>query len=273
VAHKLKINPTAADVTGGINAPLVVTNGGALMTDRYGMCSSRVVWWYYGLNPEKKVSMTYKHPVWDWLDIDKRTITRAEDGHWDIVADFFGVDPREEPDPLYALDINTSQEPIDTHPEFYNLFAGKPPTGGGAGKNGSFFDEDGLFVDFKPTYKGDLVTNQDWVGVKAYLFASAVWRETKITKTRPTDTDLDGVGYIADGSNTPKIKQKGKGEVTVPTPADRNWLLGNLAYEQKGKTYTVRKEYLLSGKLKWNTGIYKKPPVMPPENTAPTTGI
>jgi len=268
VAHKLKINPTAADVTGGINAPLVVTNGGALMTDRYGMCSSRVVWWYYGLNPETKVSMTMKHPVWKWLDIDKRTITRAEDGHWDIVADYYGVDPQNEPDPLYALDISTSQEPIETHPEFVKQFAGKAPLGGGDGLNGSFFDEDGLFVSFKPTYTGDTLTNPHWVGVKSYLLASAVWRETKVTKTRLTDLELADVGYIADGDKAPKIKQKGKASVAVPTPADRTWLLGNISYEQKGQTYTVRKEYLLSGKLKWNTGIYKNPPIMPQPATA-----
>ena len=235
MAHKIKVAPGYSSST-----PLVFTSGGQLVTDRYGMSTARGVWWYYGDTPETQVSMLSAHPRWSFLDMDKRTISQAEDGHWDIVGDYFGVQGT--PEPIYALDINTSQEPIETNPLF-TTFAGYY----GAEVNGAKFDpEDQTFINFVRKPDG---SNLKWVGVKAYLAASAIWRQTTVTKTRPTGTELASIGLI----DTPN------GGSAVPTPAGRNWLFGSLSYEQKGRTFTTRREWLLSGPNGWNDDIYVAP--------------
>ena len=138
------------------NNTLVFTSGGQLVTDRFGMSSARAVWWYYGDSPESQVSIFSAHPRWSFLEMDKRTIVLRPDGAWDIVGDYFGVDGN--PEPIYALDNSTSQEPIETHPNFAAF-----------GGNGAVFDEDGLFVGFKPVVSGGVITNSKWVGT-AFAF-------------------------------------------------------------------------------------------------------
>lgn len=224
--------------TGPTTEKLVLTTGGQFVTDRYGMSNAKAVWWYHGPAPENQVAIFSNHPRWSFLEMDKRTITRAEDGHWDIVGDYYGVQGF--PEPIYALDICTGQEPIETHPEFAT-FAGRP----GSELNGAVFDpEDDTFVGFKQVVSGGNVTNVKWVGVRAYLNATATWRETRITKTRPSSLELSDIGTV----DTPSGG--------APTPTGRNWLFGSISYEQKGKTYTIRREWLLSGPGGWNETIY-----------------
>jgi hypothetical protein len=233
VAHTLKVAPGQDPQN-----PLVITSGGQLVTDRYGMSTARVVWWYRGQEPTSKVLMTAKHPTWMFLDMDKRTITKRDDGAWDIVGDFYGVDGT--PDPIYSFESTTSQEPIETHKKFAT-FAGTPDTP----MNGAVFDsEDQTFVTFRQLTTQGSVTNAKWVGVTAYLAASIVWRETKVTKTKPTADEIKGVGFIDTPPGDPG------------TPSGRTWLNAALAYDRKGKTYTIRKEWLLSGPAGWNDVLY-----------------
>jgi hypothetical protein len=216
------------------SSKLVLTTGGQLVTDRYGMSAARAVWWYHGPNPEGQVAIFSNHPRWSFLEMDKRTVTRAEDGHWDIVGDYFGV--QGSPEPIYALDISTGQEPLETHPDFATFAAlDGPPPAPGSTTAGAVFDEDGLFIGFK---------SGEFIGVKAYLNASAVWRETRVSKTRPAGSELASIGKIDSPNGTP------------PTPSGRNWLFGSLSYEQKAKTFTIRREWLLSGPAGWNSTLY-----------------
>jgi hypothetical protein len=230
VAHQIKVATGYSPET-----PLVLTTGGQLVTDRYGMSTARAVWWYYGPSPEDQVGMLSAHPRWSFLDMDKRTISLAEDGHWDIVGDYFGVQGI--PEAIYTLDNSTSQEPIETHKDFAT-FAGYEASP----LNGARFDhETGEFINFVRNPAG---TNTKWVGVRAYLNASAVWRQTTVRKIRPSGADLDNVGKIDSPPNNP------------PTPSGRNWLYGACSYDQKGRTFTIRREWLLSGPRGWNDVIY-----------------
>lgn len=222
------------------NHPLVLTTGGQLVTDRYGMSTARAVWWYHGPNPESQVGIFSNHPRWSFLEMDKRTITRREDGAWDIVGDYFGVQGT--PEPIYGMDITTSQEPIETHPRFKD-FAGTPT----APLNGAIFDpdpDDQTFQTFKQVVSGSTVTNLKWVGMRAYLNASAVWREIKVSKRKPSDTEIADIGKIENPPGGPA------------TPSGRNWLFGSLSYDQKAKTFTSRREWLLSGPGGWNDVVY-----------------
>jgi hypothetical protein len=223
---------TLIDSTGKSPEKLILTTGGQLVTDRFGMSSARAVWFYKGARPEAQVALFSNHPRWTFLQLDKRTITRREDGDWDIVGDYFGVDGN--PEPIYSLDIGTGQEPIETHPDFATL-AGTPPSGGGTTSEGAVFDGDGLFVGFK---SGDLV------GVRSYLASSTTWRETLVTRTRPSGAELTNIGKI-DTPNGP-----------APTPGGRNWLFASISYEQKARTYTVRREWILAGPGGWNADLY-----------------
>jgi hypothetical protein len=237
VALKIKVAPGYSPET-----PLVLTSGGQLVTDRYGMSTARAQWWYHGDSPENQIGLLSAHPRWAFLDLDKRTITRAEDGHWDIVGDYFGVQGTQDPLPIYALDFSTNSEPIETHPQF-ETFAGRPDVNGD-GLNGAKFDEDGSFLTFKQLGTSGEATNRKWVGVRAYLNATAVWRETRVSKTRPTGTEMAQIGRI----DTPV------GE--APVIPGRNYLFGSMSYDQKGKTFTIRREWLLSGPSGWNDVLY-----------------
>jgi hypothetical protein len=218
------------------NNTLVFTSGGQLVTDRFGMSSARAVWWYNGPSPETQVSVFSQHPRWSFLEMDKRTITLREDGAWDITGDYFGVQGT--PEAIYAMDVSTGQEPIETHPDF-ETFAGKY----GSEVNGAKFDpEDQTFINF--VANGIPATNRKWVGVRAYLNASAVWRETVVRKSRPTIDELQNIGKIDSPNGSPA------------TPSGRNWLYGSISFEQKAKTYTIRREWLLSGPDGWNDVLY-----------------
>ena len=225
---------TVLDSSGPTPAKLQLTTGGQLVTDRYGMSGARAAGWYYGPSPEGQVAIFSSHPRWTFLEMDKRTITRREDGTWDIVGDYFGVQGT--PAPIYSLDISTGQEPLETHPDFAGIAGlyGPPPTPGTTSK-GAVFDEDGMFVGFK---------TGEFVGVKAYLNASSVWRETRVSKSRPSSGELNGIGRIDSPNGNP------------PTPSGRNWLFGSISYEQKARTFTIRREWLLSGPDGWNSTLY-----------------
>ncbi len=220
----------------GTGEKLWVKSGGQLVTDRFGMSSAACIWGYCGPNPEGQVSIFDSHPRWDFLEMDKRTITRNDDGSWEIVGSFFGIQGSD-PDPIYALDTSTSQEPLPTNSKFID-FAGTDA----APLNGAVFDEDGLFVGFRPV--GSPVSNKKWLGVEAYNSYSAVWRETYVTKTKPGADDVVNLESIDSPPGSP------------PTPSGRNWLYATIGFEQKAKTYTVRREWLLSGKNGWNSEIY-----------------
>lgn len=233
MALKIKVAPGYDPET-----PLVFTTGGQLVTDRFGMSTARAVWWYYGDSPETQVSIFSAHPRWSFLEMDKRTITLRSDGAWDIIGDYFGVQGT--PEPIYSLDNSTSQEPIETHKDFVT-FAGTPTSP----INGAVFDPDDLtFLNFKQVVSGSAVSNVKWVGMRAYLNASAVWREIKVTKTKPSASEITSIGRI---DNPPG---------DAPTPAGRNWLFGAICYEQKARTYTIRREWLLSGPGGWNDVVY-----------------
>ncbi len=214
-------------------ATLSLQDVGSLATDRYGLSTANAQWWYFGESPESQVSIFSAHPRWSFLNMDRRTIKHAG-AHWLIEGSYFGVDGT--PSPLYEMDVSAGQDPIETHKDFAD-FAGTPT----APLHGAQFDDDGLFIGFKPTDDED---SADWVGVRDYLTPGAIWRKSYVTKAKPGTTEFNLIGRL----DFP--------EGSAPTPSGRNWLYTGLSWEQKGLTYSVRKEWKLSGRNGWNSTIY-----------------
>ncbi|EIQ01045.1 hypothetical protein OpiT1DRAFT_05609 [Opitutaceae bacterium TAV1] len=233
---------------------LILQNIGDLQTDRYGLSSATAEWWYYGNRPENQIDIFAQHPRWSFLNLDRRTI-RHQGAYWLILGSFYGVDGS--PDPLYQLDMSASQEPVETHPDFKTF---------GRSTNGAEFDEtDNSFRGFtrrpKPTeaeYKtldtpakwdtwlaSHPATNEIWIGVRDYLTPGAIWRKTWVTKHKPSLNEFNRIGCIDSPPGGP------------PTPSGRNWLYMSLTWDQKGKTYTCRQEWKLSGRRGWNEVLYR----------------
>lgn len=221
---------------------LVLTSGGQLNTDRFGLSAATAKWWYYGDDPEGQISLRAEHPRWAFMHCDRQTITRRSDGAWDIEATYFGVDGT--PDEIYGLDGSLCAEPIETHPYFdqFAPFSTNPTSGTGA-----TFESDGAFKEFVKLPKSNAAaTNPAWIGVRDYLSAGVVWWETSVRMARPTD--LSQLGYIDD--SVPG---------SPPSFTGRNWLFSDCRWEEKGKTFVIRKEWRLSGLRGWNQTLYKKP--------------
>jgi hypothetical protein len=215
----------------------ILESPGALQTDRFGLATATARWRRMdtatNANPGTPVVFTNTHPLWSYLSCDKYTISQADNG-WNCEASYYGFTGS--PDPIYELDMRAAEEPIESHPDFASFAFPE-------GTNGSKFGSDQMFEGFKPEYDGTVITNPDWVGVRAYLAPGAVWRKTYLSASRPSS--LSGIGAIATPDGSP------------PTVGGAyNWLYTGLTYEQRGAIYTVRQEWLLSGRRGWNASIY-----------------
>lgn len=209
------------------------SSSGQLQTDRFGLAQASGRWTRTDIptttNPGSPIAFGSLHPVWPWMTCDRFTIG-VEEGVWVCDGQFFGVQGT--PEPVYEFDRSTAQEAIETHNDFEE-FAGTPS----APQSGAQFDAEGGFIGFTspsfPLFRG----------VTDYLSPGAVWRKNYVTTVRPADVSTVGKVDVPEG--TPPA-----------VPAGRNWLYMGLTWEQRGRVYTVRKEWLLSGRLGWNPFIY-----------------
>lgn len=215
----------------------VMEKMGTLSTDRFGLSSATARWCRYDIGPSlpgQPAVFGSLHPMWTFLSCDKVSVTH-NGVHWECDVNYFGI--QGSPTPIYELDIRTSEEPIESHPDF-KTFAYP------AGTNGSRFDPtDGSFMGFMPQYSGTDVTNKAWVGVRGYLSPGAIWRKCYVSTTQPSD--ISQLGKIDSPEGSPPAIRDGA-----------NWLYAGLTWEQRGRVYTVKKEWQLSGRQGWNTAIY-----------------
>ena len=221
------------------SSKLILTTGGQLNTDRFGLSTAAAKWWYWGNSPESQISIQSSHPRWSFMNCDRITVNRAEDGHWDIEGTYYGVQGT--PAAVYSLNGSLSSDPIETHPDFATF---SPWVAVGSNNtNGGGFDADGVFTGFiKLPKSAGAVTNAKWVGVRDYLSPGVTWTETTVRTAAPTD--LTSIGRIMSPSGP------------VPDLNPRNWLYNDCSYELRGRAYTIKKEWRLSGRGGWNSSIY-----------------
>lgn len=201
---------------------------GTLVRDRYGVDSATARWW----NNDKSTAPSLpaagaSHPLWSYMTLDKVQCSDESD-HWSIEASYAGI--YGSPTPIYDLDLSTSEEPIDSHPDFITTLGGTVA----APLNGAVFDATGIFQAFTAT---------GWIGIKGYLAPGAVWRQTSVSSGAPSD--ISTVGHITTPLGSPPTVESG-----------RTWLYTGLSYEKRGGAYTIRKEWRLSSLRGWEPTIY-----------------
>lgn len=189
------------------------------------------------------------HPYVKFIKMESREITFRKDLAV-ITGDFAGMDPTKGEDsiPVYELQVGTSEEPIEVHPDFLTKIGGRPSRP----LNGAYFidpgdgtqtknDKVGVFEKFTFMHNGE---KNKLAAIMAYLDASEViWRVKYTSKARPNDIGSITTIESPDGPN-PNL---GKG---------RTWLYVGLSYTERGDVFSISKEWKASARGGWNTLIY-----------------
>jgi len=229
---------------------LVLQPGSKIIETKDGLSSGWAKWHApsdkaYRLAPE----IGSAHPFAKFMKMDKREIVFSA-GLAVITGDFAGMDPSkgDESDPVYELSIGTSDEPIETHPDFITEIGGKPsaPLHGAVFINpgtGDITTDDSIGVFEKFSFMDGDEKNK-LAGLEAYLDASEIiWRKRYTSQTRPNDIEEVTTIQNPEGPN-PSL---GKG---------RTWLYIGLSYTEPGDVFSVTKEWKGSARGGWLEGLY-----------------
>lgn len=160
-----------------------------------------------------------------------------DNGDWILTLTHEGVRDGVEVEETFELDGSTSEEPIETLPDFQAL----------AKKYKAVMDGDKLEGWSQTvTIDGKAVKNP-LLGVTAYLATGAVWRRSFGTPDFP-DGLLKELGciYTPTGAKSPPA-----------LPEGRTWLKRSLKAVWRGNIWQVTEEGLASGPGGWNRDIYR----------------
>jgi hypothetical protein len=134
-----------------------------------------------------------------------------------------------------SLDFTTSQEPIESHPDFTSTLGGTPA----APLNGAIFDATtGEFLGFDSL--------SQFAGVRSYLMPQEFYTFSKVETDYPSPSDIEDIGHIVNPT------------IPLPTiPTGKNWLSTGIRVQNIANVY-YRAQYLgmLSGARAWNNLIY-----------------
>ena len=225
---------------------LIMSNGGTLVTDKYGLTTGTVVYRLPVGRVELQPAFGSSHPYAAFCGLERREL-RFTPGFWTLVCDYAGAE-QDESDPEYELEIGTGREPIETHPDFVTKIGGKPS----APKNGAVFVDDtghptsddkiGIFDRFRMTLESG--ERNLMAGVTGYEAANlTTWVKSWTSRSRPSDGG--NVGLIDNPEGNPPNYGSG-----------RNWRYMGLSSLKRGKAHANRKAWQLSGPGGWNEMIY-----------------
>lgn len=134
-----------------------------------------------------------------------------------------------------ALDVTTSQVPIEAHPLFTSTLGGTPASP----LNGAIFDATtGQFIAFDST--------SQFAGIQSFIAPQEMYTFSDVELDYPSPVDMANIGHII----TPTIP--------LPViPTGRNWLSTGIRVQNIANVY-YRTQYtgMLSGPRAWNTTIY-----------------
>jgi hypothetical protein len=209
-------------------AGLWIESYGNLVTDIYGLSTATSVYVARtGSGFTSTPRMLSPHPVWNFMHLEKRTIT-IDYGFTRFVCEYAGFEGA--PVPIIEWSSGVSSEPIETHPDFEN-FAGTPSSP----NNGAVFLDTETQKITNDNTKGKFAyfrsdTGNDFAGVTTYLSPYKIKRETRL-QTFPLSTS--------------NVGQK-----------EGNMLVMAISSTQRGIVYQNTKEWRDGGRRGINPDIY-----------------
>lgn len=204
----------------------------------------------------------YRHPDYSWLVRKKAVVRRIEGGLATVTIDYEGVSPDAtggsdgEPGRIitYSLEVNTSAEPIETHPDF-RTFAGQAKEGGGVNETtGATWDAKKRFTGFAIEEDGATSTkyyanaNLNKAGVTSYLVPGVTYTQSI--------TNYDGRQSSARLNLVGKISNPPSSDILPKVAAGRDWLLIGANSRQVGDGINVEYKWRLSGPNGWDQELY-----------------
>lgn len=143
-----------------------------------------------------------------------------------------------------SVDFTTSQEPIESHPDFVSTMGGAP----GETKHGAFFDSTtGEFLGFAvvdPDEPTQLPSR--FAGVRSYLMPQETYTSSTVDFDYPTPEEIETIGRVVDpGLPLPVL------------PGTRNWLNTGIRVQNIANVYyRTQRTGMLSGPRKWLVEAY-----------------
>jgi len=143
-----------------------------------------------------------------------------------------------------SVDFTTSQEPVESHPDFTTDIGGTPTTP----LHGAFFDATtGEFLGFPVVDPDELTaTPSRFAGVRSYLMPQETFASNTVEYDYPTSAEIASIGRVFD-PNLP-----------LPVlPGERVWLNTGVRVQNIANVYfKTQKTGMLSGPRKWIKEIY-----------------
>lgn len=143
-----------------------------------------------------------------------------------------------------SIDFTTSQEPIESHPDFVTDIGGTPL----APKHGAYFDATtGEFLGFPvvdPDEPAQLPSR--FAGLRSYLMPQEVATSNSIEYDYPTPEQIESIGRVVEP------------DVFLPAlPGNRSWVNNGIRVQNIGNVYfRTQKVLMLSGPRNWIPEVY-----------------
>lgn len=143
-----------------------------------------------------------------------------------------------------SVDFTTSQEPIESNPNFVAAIGGQPT----APLHGAFFDATtGEFLGFPvidPSEPTSLPSR--FAGLRSYLMPQETFTSNSVEIAYPSDVEIANVGFVFDPM------------IPLPVlPGNRSWLNTGIRVQNIANVYFRRQDTgMLSGPRNWIPEIY-----------------
>lgn len=187
----------------------------------------------------------------EWPNLVLMTLSLTETGeqcdHTRIDLHYEGKDVNFT-QPLTSLDLSvdftTSQEPIESHPDFVTHIGGTPTEP----LHGAYFDATtGEFLGF-PVVDPDNPTQLPslFAGLRSYLMPQETFVSNSVEFAYPDPAEIDNIGKVFDPA------------LPLPAlPGERNWLNTGIRVQNIANVYyRTQKTGMLSGPRKWLQPVY-----------------
>lgn len=276
---------------------VTVEDYGTLITDRFGLSTCTSVLKTPATNMANLPDIFADHPLWTALEMEHREVS-IKNGFAIATCSYAGYIPPSGQEgnagatPVAETVLGTSEDPIDTHPNFVSAIGGTAmeplngavfrkeisgaapiytsyalvhdatnPQPAPASNDGWQFDHFDIFWNADdPSQTDDQAPGESKQNIFAkqdsYLSPfSMTYRITQVTTDPTLDTSSDG--YIDD----PPTFEQPDG-VTIKPPdlaAPRNWLNMGTSQTQRGACFTDVTEWRASGPFGWNPVVYTNP--------------